>query len=255
MSKIIKMSDEDYFASDALSKSFLARMDCPAKARLPYPESPAMALGSLVHCAVLEPEELDARYAVAPLVDRRTKEGKEEYAKFLAEAEGKEVVKSEDMDTALGIQRAVRMHSMAYELTADSQKEMAAFWKDGRTGEAMKGKADILGSNFIADLKTCRNASPGAFAKSCADFKYHWQAAHYMRGFDKEQFYFIAVESKPPFVVEVYQLDELSLDVGRTEIDAATDRYIEVQEYADWNAGYTDEEVSHTIGLPAWALK
>ena len=43
------------------------------------PEEPGAAfrLGSAVHCSVLEPGEMPARYAIKPEgIDRRTKEGK-----------------------------------------------------------------------------------------------------------------------------------------------------------------------------------
>ncbi len=254
MPKIIKMSDADYFADPAISKSLLARMSCPAKVHTPYPESPAMFEGTVIHCAVLEPDEFDKRYVVFPKIDKRTKAGKEEYAALMDAADGKEELKAELYDTAMNIQKAVYGHSMASELLSGGKAEMAAFWEDERTGEPMKAKADYVGDDYIADLKTTRCASPGAFSKSCADFRYHWQAAHYMRGVEKERFHFIAVEKTLPYVVECYQLDEASIDLGRVQIDEALDKYRLCRDFDDW-PGYTGEEVSHVIGLPSWAMQ
>ena len=45
-------------------------------------QTPALQLGSAVHCAVLEPEEFGKRYALAEF-DRRTKEGKAAYQEML----------------------------------------------------------------------------------------------------------------------------------------------------------------------------
>ena len=43
-------------------------------------ESSAMALGTAVHCAMLEPEMYYKEFHVMPKIDRRTKAGKEQFA-------------------------------------------------------------------------------------------------------------------------------------------------------------------------------
>jgi len=43
-----------------------------------FVETPAMVLGSALHCLVLEPQEWSKRYITAPKFDRRTKAGKEQ---------------------------------------------------------------------------------------------------------------------------------------------------------------------------------
>ncbi len=44
---------------------------------LPPPETTtAFRVGSAVHCAILEPEEFNARFVVSQKFDRRTKDGK-----------------------------------------------------------------------------------------------------------------------------------------------------------------------------------
>ena len=53
-----------------------------------HTETPAMVLGSLTHCLVLEPERFAAKFAVAPKVDRRTNSGKALWAAFEHESEG-----------------------------------------------------------------------------------------------------------------------------------------------------------------------
>ena len=70
----------------------------------------AMRLGSLAHLAILEPELMATNVAVMPQCDRRTKAGKEEYAKALedAEAEGKQLVTASDYATVTAMKRAVK---------------------------------------------------------------------------------------------------------------------------------------------------
>jgi len=251
---IIKITDTEYFANPAVNKSLLARINCPKKTRLPRPDTKAFFEGRVIHCAVLEPEVFDARYIISPKIDKRTKAGKEKYAAFVDEAGDREVLAPELYDTALSIQKAVYGHSGASELLQGGKAEMAAFWKDERTGLDMKAKADYLNADVI-DLKTARDASPWAFSKACADFKYGWQAVHYMRGFEREDFVFIVVEKTPPFVVECYRLDDMSLSYARDNLDEAIDKYMTCVCFDDWDSGYTGEETIHTIGLPGWAMK
>jgi hypothetical protein len=77
------ITNEQYHADPAISASHLkAVMQSPYHywSRYLNPQRPtmeptaAMRLGSLAHCAALEPDELHNRYAIAP--DRRSNAGK-----------------------------------------------------------------------------------------------------------------------------------------------------------------------------------
>lgn len=80
------MENADYHAHPAISKSHLdliarsplhywARYIDPN--RVPTEPTDAMRLGTAVHTLTLEADQFEARYAVAPAVDRRYKAGKE----------------------------------------------------------------------------------------------------------------------------------------------------------------------------------
>ena len=45
-------------------------------------ETKALRMGSLIHCAVLQPELLNEKFVTAPECDRRTKDGKATYEAF-----------------------------------------------------------------------------------------------------------------------------------------------------------------------------
>ena len=76
----------------------------------PQKETPALLIGSAVHCAVLEPEEFGKRYAVGPRVDRRTSKGKAEWEAFLIAAalKGLTCLDSETATLCERIMEAVR---------------------------------------------------------------------------------------------------------------------------------------------------
>ena len=109
------ISNADYHADPAISASQLKTvMQSPYHYwsryldpdRVAMVPTAAMRLGSLVHCAVLEPDELSTRYQLAP--DRRTKEGKAAVTEMAAA--GIEAVSETDLAQALQIADAERAH-------------------------------------------------------------------------------------------------------------------------------------------------
>jgi len=248
----ISMPDDEYFASPAISKSLLSRMDCPMKSRMPFPSTPAMAEGSMIHCAVLEPDAFDSRYIVAPEINKRTNAGKAEWAAFCEDNADKEVITPVQYDAAMYAQKAVHAHPMASKLLSGGLAERAMFWKHEKTGEELKAKADYV-SDILVDLKTTTCAAPGAFSKSCADFSYHVQAAHYMEGFEADEFVFVVLEKKTN-VVECYRLDQEAIDRGLEQRDAWLNTYILCRDFDDW-PGYNDPNGVTRLSLPAWSMR
>ena len=71
----------EYHAVPGLGSSHLrellkSALHYKTSVNLPNKETPAMKLGTATHCAILEPECFDIEYVEAPIVDRRTKDGK-----------------------------------------------------------------------------------------------------------------------------------------------------------------------------------
>lgn len=256
---------EAYHAGPGVSKSALDRMaQSPAhyKEHVQHgrEETPAMKLGNVIHCAVLQPELFDATYAVAPDVDRRTKAGKEAYAAFMAENVGKIFISQDDRDMAERMRDAVWSHPAAKNLmTIKGQVEASCWAKDEPTGLLRKCRPDKLLREFgvVVDLKTTEDASPGKFAKSCADYRYHVQAAYYLdtlalAGIEVDAFILVAVEKKPPYAVGVFQLEPEDVDLGRRAYRRDLDRLKACMEADHWPA-YTEQ--IERIALPAWARK
>jgi hypothetical protein len=163
------LTNADYHADPAISASHLkAVMQSPYHywSRYLNPQRPtmeptaAMRLGSLAHCAVLEPDELHNRYAIAP--DRRSNAGKAAAADMAAR--GLEAVTEADMALAANMAIAVQGHPYAGALLADGKAEQS-FWADDiATGLRVKARPDWYFGGTIVDLKTCTDASPSGFA-------------------------------------------------------------------------------------------
>lgn len=250
------ISNAEYHADPAVSASHLHAIAASPYhywARYLNPQRPpsvptaAMKLGSLVHCAVLEPDELATRYAVC--LPRNTKAGKEMAAEM--EASGIEAVTATDMEQSLAMAASVRSHQAAATLLRDGKAEQSFWWDDIPTGLRCKCRPDWYNGTTIVDLKTTTNASSQGFAKSVAQWRYHVQQAHYLSGTFAERFVFIAVEKTYPYAVGVYELDEAAM------LHGASERRVNLQTIADCRAisewpGYGN--TIQPLSLPAWAL-
>ena len=212
---------DDYFSRPALSATALkAFAKCPALAHVQRETTAPMVLGSLVHCAILEPDELDNRYQ-ATSVERR---GTKAWTEAEEAAEGRELVKLADFDQALQMRDAVWSQPAARELLDGAKTEVSAFWDDV-IGLPCKARADAVNVrlNALVDVKTTTDASPREFARQYAKLGYGLQDIHYRTGFatnglDASSMVFIAVESKPPYLVALYEL-------GTDQLSAYQDRH------------------------------
>jgi len=248
-------SNADYHADPAISASHLHTVaNSPyhywsrflAPERPPSVQTAAMKLGSLTHCAVLEPDELSSRYDIAP--DRRTNAGKSVAAEM--EAAGIEAVTAPEMEQAMAMAASVRSHQAAAALLRDGKAEQS-FWWDDSTGLRCKCRPDWYNGTTIVDLKTTTDASPKGFAKSVAQWRYHVQQNHYLAGTFAERFVFIAVEKTYPYAVGVYELDETAALHGEAERRNNLQTIADCRAIAEW-PGYGN--TIQPLSLPNWAL-
>ena len=217
--------------------------------------TPAMQLGSAVHTAVLEPERWDQDYAVAPRCDRRTKAGKETWAEFQASAGGRVVLTEDQAELVSRVAAATAEHPSAREMLEVGDAETSIFY-DHPCGELVKVRPDWWArGQYLLDLKTTRNAGPG-FARQIAQLNYHMQAAFYVdvveavRG-ETLPWYWLAVETEPPYAVGVYQADAEMLSRGRELYRQALSLYAVCRQTGQW-PGYSEK--AQVIRLPGWAL-
>lgn len=226
--------------------------------------SDRMALGSAIHCYVLEGIDAFARqYALMPKIDRRTKAGKEAYEKFVSHSQGKTIIKRSDLEIIEGVSRSVHMHPSYAEALTTGWAEAALQWDCPESGMKCKALLDFLPfkshpNAAIVDLKTTRDASPSGFCREIAKYMYHGQAAYYREGLSiheglpKRDVILIAVEIEPPFCVGFYRLSSEALDSGYRLFQTAIDRWLGAVETEDFEPFYTDgiEELS----IPSWAM-
>ena len=160
------------------------------------------------------------------------------------------------------MQRAVKANPVAnkwlYE--EEGQNELSVYAKDPETGVLVRCRFDrLLNRGFSPDLKTTVDASHRGFSNAIAKYGYAFQAAFYLdtyywaTGQRLESFGFVAVESKAPYNVMCYRLDDESIEVGRSQYRAALNKYAECLESGVWH-GYDDCDMETLIGLPNWQI-
>ena len=250
-------SNAEYHADPAISASHLHAVAASPyhywkryldPDRRPVEPTAAMRLGSLVHCAVLEPDELLQRYGVCG--PRNTKAGKEQAAAMAAD--GIEAVSETDMVTALSMADAVRQHPAAAALLTTGKAEQSFWWDDQQTGLRCKCRPDWMTGNVLVDLKTTTDASPAGFARSVAAYRYHVQARHYLSGTFAEPFVFIAVEKTYPYAVGVYELDDAAMEHGETLRKRNLATIADCKAITEWPGYGTGIQ---PLSLPGWALR
>lgn len=213
-------------------------------------ETRAMLIGTLCHLAVLEPDQLEKSFVVKPdgkEGDARTKEGKE----WKERHAGLTILDAKEATMLAGMKASVATHAAASVLLEGSKREVSLY-DQHRSGLKIKGRIDILGNGFVADVKTAEAGDAAGFSSAIFRYNYHVQAAMYCQLAKVERFLFIAVEKVPPFAVAVYELSPTALQIGLNALNNALDLIAKCQDANEWPS-YSNQP--QTIDLPSWAYK
>lgn len=259
---------DEYHAMAPVSKSQLDTLDLSpaifyARHRAvgrPAPVSKAGQLeGQLAHCAVLEPDEFEARYVVGPSVNRNTKVWKE----FVEAHPNRVAIQDDQREAAIRQAVSVRALPEIGEALQNGKAEVSAFWTDEQTGVACRCRPDFVHpfddkSVALLDLKTYTDPSPREFARQCARKNYAKQAAFYSDGYEAASgmivraFIFIAVSTEYPYAASATMLDEDSLESGRQHYKRNLRTYADCERTGEW-PGYSNGIT--LIRLPQWAME
>ena len=253
------MSNSDYHAHhDYVSSSYLKTLinSTPNRAtfeRLTPKESDAMAFGTAVHCAVLEPEEFARTYKPFPKIDKRTKAGKEEYEKFLSSLSQDGVaIDCEDYEKIATLVRNLdNQPIIANKLIECHKREVSIF--DSSSNPKLRCRFDAWdGKAMVIDIKTMREpASEVNFRKAVTTFGYGLQAAFYRLvarrvGITINDFGFICLETTAPYEVAAFVLDSSLLDLYEAQLTPVL---------ANLTTGGTWPDTFKVIGLTNWQMK
>ena len=260
--------DEAAYHADPALSSTGARAILRAPAKFAHerehgrPDSKAFDKGHAAHTLILGPGRaiyVPVDEACEPYAEWRTKDAKEQVA--AARAAQLVPLKAAEAGDVLAMADRVRQHPAAGRLLGNGRPEVSAFWRDERTGVECRARFDWLhwtGTGWvIVDLKTAEDASPEGFARSVARYGYHQQDPWYRDaaaacGLGDCAFVFVVQETKPPYLVGVYELDDEALAAGWQRNRRALDLFATCTTTGTW-PGYPDSITR--IGLPRWAVR
>ena len=254
-------SNSEYHAHEAVSKSGL---DLIHQTPMHYRESllrgteetPAMKFGSAFHAAILEPQVFSDTYDEVP-GDRRLKAVREAIKD--KEAAGKIILSTDDYERIAQMRYALLDTKIGAVLRKAPMKEHSVFAEVDGVKVKCRPDACVPDKRIIFDLKTTADASPEAFAKSVARYRYHVQDAFYRLvvaqaagiNADDLAFVFVAVETAPPYGIAFYTLDDAAKLQGWVEAREDLRTYRAAAEKNEWR-GYSPK--IETLSLPRWAM-
>lgn len=212
--------DENYYGetgSKYLSNSDIrSLLKDPRSFRQPQPKTSALVEGSYLHTAILEPYKL-GKFLIIDSSTRTTKLYKE-----AIESSGEEVLllkhEQEELDKMVdAIKGNLDWYSMIY--------AEGALYEEPGIGQIKstlwKGKADVLTSDCIIDIKTTSNIDD--FKWSARKYNYDSQAWIYNQIFGKG-LVFLAIEKKT-CRMGVFECSDEFLEYGKEKVMNAIDVY------------------------------
>lgn len=173
-------------------------------------------------------------------------------------AAGAIVLSGVDLARVDAMAEAVLAHKGARAiLERDGGREVSAFATDPETDVGCRARFDVLTSDLAVDLKTTAgSASAQGFGRDAAKYGYPIQEAHYADTLawvmgERLPMVFLVVEKRPPHLVAVHYLDEVTRMVARELAAKARDLYAHCLATDTW-AGYGDEPLITQV--PGWWL-
>lgn len=222
------IDNDTYHSNSAISRSALWKYrvsphhywyEYKHKPYEPKPMTPALLVGELVHTMALEPHEVKTRYALAPNVDKRYKEGKAKWAEFQETVGTSTIVTCDQYDAAKEMADWLMRDDIFPKLVEGALIEKSIFFTHEPTGLQCKVRPDAWCGNIVTDLKTTADARYRNFQQSAFKYGYFLQAGMIHQALksldiEMEQFVFACVENSEPFGVATFILDDEAIDYG-----------------------------------------
>lgn len=224
----------------------------------PEPEDESMGLGSLLHLAVLEPEQLENQVAILPadappkpLPIHRKMQAENRMSivaterinwwdQWAEETKGKQNVKAADLAKVQGMHKSLMATPHVRDaVAAKGLREASAFFHHHEV--ACRMRPDLWAVEDLFDLKSTGDCTRDAFTREIYKKGYHRQASFYVKGAEAlgkpvKQFVWIAIETKPPFLcaAHIIKHDSPFLALGEVDNFRALAQYKRAMESGYW---------------------
>lgn len=222
--ELLSKMDNDEFYYGYLGQHALSSSSCKKLLQSPYAyhksltekqqNVQALRDGQLIHLMVLEPHKVEY------LTFTNGTKASKEYKLAVEQVGTHNVFTNSEYYKAKKISERVRNQSDIKAMLDGAEYEIPAIAY--YNGLPFRGKADILKSGVVIDLKTTSDLS--SFERSANFFSYDLQAALYLELFNAFEFEFIVVD-KNTLDVGIYKCSERFIESGKRKLDIATQNY------------------------------
>jgi len=277
------MTEQEYSEVKAIRASFLKACSFGAYQGWKYLngpayESDAMEFGTMVHCALLEPDTFNERYVTIPMdaPKKLTKPQDEAFAKFATlekptkaqveanqksirviewwkafdeKNQGRIVISPDDLYKVEMVKRKCMDIPAVKDALREFEKEKTIVW-DGN-----KARLDLVNmdARVVIDIKTTRDGSAREFTSQLLALRYDIQMLHYALASKATTVYAIVIESETAEVALYDMTDIVFSDFTKKRYLSAYENALEVQQMTECPPKFKPEIVNLT--LPKWAVE
>lgn len=257
------MPFEEYAAVDALngSKIVNARRSLMYYKHMldhPHAETRAMALGTITHRMVLEPDTVGEIAVWGAGENQKQRRGKT-WDAFQRASADKTIMTISEYEAVVSMATSALMNApirrYAY---MPGPTEVSMFWRHPRSGRRMKARVDklIQGQHTICDLKTTRDCRSWRFGAQVHELGYMHKMANYWNGYQiltgiEPEEKLLAIESSQPCEGVVYGVPRDLLLLALEELEHLIFQIEEAEESGVWPAAATEEV---ELVLPPYAF-
>lgn len=242
---------KEYRAFPALNQSaakhlLVSAAHYQAYINAPHEETKALRFGTFVHSAILEPHTLNDLYATAPDLDKRTKDGKEQWAAFATANAGKTILDAEESATGHLVASFARIALKNHGVTFDETEVM---YHVDYNGIPLKAAIDGVAGDYLWDIKTTDDASAAGMLKAIRNYRYNLQAYWYRLVYELATgkrplgFRFLFVEKEPPYATAVCEIGPELMSWAVSDFEKAVTLYRQCSETGVWPAYPDDVQV------------
>ncbi len=269
---IINETNQEYHRyREAISKSQLIKINvcpkyfkwCEDKAKEPTAD---LIFGNAFHKWVLERDTFYEEFAISPCYNKRKKDEKEAYERFVAKSKDKQIIAQDEFDKILLMANEIENSKYCNRLL-NGEHEKSIYFVDNLTNELCKVRPDcyrvIKDRVIITDLKSCRSSKTEDFMRDVTKYGYDLQAYMYSLGLSKVlnvpieniDFVFIAVDKNEPYLINVLQADKYIFERGETLFRKYIGIYHHCKDTNNWYGLNGEEDIINNLTLPNYMLK
>ena len=226
----------------------------------PKAATPAMSMGSALHCLALTPELYSEEVTVLDMASRNNNA----YWSLREDEPDTIVLLAKEEEIVYGMRDSImgRPHIAALFSQPPEDRELTILWELEIPGDdplKCKSRLDLplFSTSCICDLKTCEDASPNGFDRKVRYGSYGTQAAFYNQaawaaGHTPQSFVFLAIERKPPYGCMLHEVSQAMLAKRWGEMETTLRLLAANRTHVSW-PGYPAEP--NLIDVKPWELR